>query len=70
MIERILVTIALIFVAVLVWAYVGIYFSMKLDKKCLEAGYSGANLTYDYEGFCIKRDQYGATVVVKEKDVK
>lgn len=57
-------------IGVLIWCYVGLGHSVVLQKKCLENGYSGSNVTYDYEGFCMKLGQYGETIIIKEKDLK
>ena len=68
--DKILISIAAIFGIFAVWAFIGVYHSVVLQKKCLENGYSSSNVTYDYEGFCMKRGQYGETIIIKEKDLK
>lgn len=68
--EYVMVSIAAVFIVLLGWIFGGLYHTAKLEVKCLEAGYSGSRVTYNYEGYCTKRDRYGATVVIKEKDIK
>lgn len=56
--------------AMLIYTFIGLSNSMATEKKCLDHGYAGSRLTYDFEGYCLKTDDFGAIIITKEKDLK
>ena len=47
------VSFAGVFMAFLVWTIVLTIFAIGVERDCLEHGYPGAEVTYDFHGYCI-----------------